>query len=169
MLKLHSLIDNNFSHPEYGRLLRHRDTSYPNVLHYSVQLNDSLSLGWEALHSGRYKDTGKVGIWRIKWNRFRPAKRVKYLEREQIKKALHISIAKFHKRWKYELFRFNCEHWARLVTTGDCRCFQIKEFKELQKIPVVLVMLVGVPGVVKSPSEHNRSAQKLMEKKLKSS
>jgi hypothetical protein len=37
---LHSLIDCNYSQPEYRRLLHHRDRNNPKILYYSVQLND---------------------------------------------------------------------------------------------------------------------------------
>ncbi|MEM1168095.1 MAG: hypothetical protein AAGJ08_03130 [Cyanobacteria bacterium P01_H01_bin.35] len=67
---------------------------------------------------------------------------------------MHISVAQFHENWQYELYRFNCEHWARLVTTGDCRCFQITEFKKLQKIPVVGVAIVGIAEIVTGAWEH---------------
>ena len=163
---LHSLIDNNFFHPEYGRLLYHRDLQNPNILHYSVQLNNSESLAWEPSHSDRQKDTGRLAIWYIDWERFQPAQWVTHLEKEQIKKALHVSLAQLHENWQYELFRFNCEHWARLVTTGDCRCYQITEFKKLQKMPVVGVLIVGVSGIVTGAWEHNGYAQELIEKQL---
>lgn len=44
MQHLHHLIERNLAHPNYGRLLQHRDRNNPNILHYSVQLNDRDSL-----------------------------------------------------------------------------------------------------------------------------
>lgn len=167
MPKLHSLIDLNFSHPQYGRLLHHRDTQNSSILHYSVQINDLEALAWEPIHCDRQKDLGRVAIWTINWNRFQPAKWVKHVEKKQIRRSLHISIDQFHKHWEYELFRFNCEHWARLITTGDCRCCQIKEFKKLQQIPVIGVVMVGIAGLSTGAWEHNGYAQRLLEKKLK--
>ncbi len=166
MAKLHSLINKNYSHPKYGRLLHHRESQNPIALHYSVQLNDSESLAWEPVHSNRQQDTGRLAIWRIDWNHYQPAKWVKHLEKDRVKKALHISVDKFHKHWRYELFRFNCEHWARLVTTGDCRCYQIKEVKKLKKIPIIGVITVGIAGVATGAWEHNGYAQKLIQKEL---
>ncbi|MCY7276628.1 MAG: hypothetical protein LH702_23560 [Phormidesmis sp. CAN_BIN44] len=131
-----------------------------------MQLNDLESLAWEPTHCDRQKDIGRVAIWRIDWNRFQAAKWVKHLEKEQIKKALHISVDQFHEHWQYELFRFNCEHWARLMTTEDCRCFQIKEFTRLQQIPIMGIIVVGVAGVITGAWEHNGYAQKLIEKEL---
>ena len=164
MSNLCALINNNFFHPEYGRLLYHHDLQNPNILHYSVQLNNSESLAWEPIHSDRQKDRGRLAIWYIDWERFQPAQWVTHLEKEKIQKAMHVSVAQFHENWNYELFRFNCEHWARLVTTGDCRCYQITEFQKLQKIPVVGAVIVGVAGVVTGAWEHNGYAQELIEK-----
>jgi hypothetical protein len=139
MSDLQTLIDSNFSHPHYGRLLQHRDLQNSNIFHYSVQLNDFDSLTWEPVQSGGIKDTGRLAVWPIDWHRFQPdspkerlCQRTNHQDRHQIKNALHISIQEFHHNWQYELFRFNCEHWARLVSTGDCRCYQIAEFKKLQ-------------------------------------
>ncbi|AFZ01851.1 hypothetical protein [Calothrix sp. PCC 6303] len=158
-MSLHSLIDNNLSHPHYGQLLYHRDLQNPSILHFSVQLNDVESLAWEPIRCNQQKDTGKLAIWHIDWHRFQPAKWVNHWEREKINKALHLSVETFHERWQYELFRFNCEHWARLVTTGDCRCFQMTEFKKLQKIPVMGLIVVGVAGLVTGAWEQNGYAE----------
>ncbi|HTL90436.1 MAG TPA: hypothetical protein VL134_13630 [Leptolyngbya sp.] len=164
MSTLHSLIDKNFFHPHYGRLLYHRDSPKAGALHYSVQLNDSESLGWQPIHHSRQQDIGRVEIWQVDWNRFQPAQWVMHLEKVQIKKALHLSVNQFHEKWQYQLFRFNCEHWARLVTTGDCRCYQIQEFKKLQQIPIVGGVIVGIAGVATGAWEHNGYAQELIVK-----
>lgn len=156
---IHSLIDCNFSHPEYGRLLYHRDLQNPKILHYSVQLNDRDSLAWEPIHSNRQKDTGRLAIWSIDWQQFEPAQWVNHLSKDQIKVSMHVSVDRFHDRWQYELFRFNCEHWARLVTTGDCCCYQIKDFKQWQKIPVLGSIVVGVAGIVTGAWDYNGYAQ----------
>ena len=162
MSNLHKLINNNFYHPNFVKLLHHRDIHNPNILHYSVQLNDWESLAWEPMHSERQKDTGRLAIWPIDWHRFQTAKWISYWEKQRINQALHTSVAEFHERWQYELYRFNCEHWARLVTTGNCCCFQISEFKKLQKIPILGVFVVGIVGSVTGAWEHNGYAQKLI-------
>jgi hypothetical protein len=156
---LHSLIDENVAHPAYGTLLHHPDLQNPNILHYSVQLNDYDSLAWEPIHPDRQKDTGKLAIWTIDWNRFEPAKWVNHLPKDRIKQFMHLSVEQFHENWQYELFRFNCEHWARLVATGDCRCSQIQAFKEWQRVPVVGPIVVGVAGIVTGAWDHNGYAQ----------
>jgi hypothetical protein len=161
MPDLHTLIDSNFTHPHYGRLLQHRDLQNSNIFHYSVQLNDFDSLAWEPIQSGGVKDTGRLAVWAIDWHRFQPDL-TEPQDRQQIKNALHISIQEFHQNWQYELFRFNCEHWARLVSTGDCRCYQIAEFKKLQQIPILGVLIVGIAGTVTGAWEHNGYAQKIV-------
>ena len=70
MQNLHTLIDRNLSHPDYGRLLQHRDLNNPHSLHYSIQLNDWGSLAWEPICGGKEKDTGRLAVWQIDWNHF---------------------------------------------------------------------------------------------------
>ncbi len=163
MQDLYQLINNNFSHSYYGRLLQHRDRLDPNTLHYSIQLNDTDSIAWEPTHGGREKDTGRLAIWSIDWQRFQ-ADQAKHWRKEQIHNALHLSLKEFHENWHYELYRFNCEHWARLVSTGECRCYQIAEFKKLQQIPVFGLLVVGIAGAATGAWEHNGYAQEVVEK-----
>ncbi len=158
MQHLHHLINSNLTHPHYGRLLQHRDRQNPNILHYSVQLNDRESLAWEPIHSGKEQDTGKLAVWQIDWDRFQ-VDRTPPQTREQVNRSMHVSVGEFHDKWQYELYRFNCEHWARLVSTGDCRCYQIAEFKKLERIPVLGVVIVGIAGAVTGAWEHNGYAQ----------
>jgi hypothetical protein len=33
----------------------------------------------------------------------------------------------FHNKWHYGVQGWNCEHWARLVVTGNPICYQTKE------------------------------------------
>jgi hypothetical protein len=162
MQHLHELIDSNRDRPHYGRLLQHRDLHNRNIFHYSVQLNDWESIGWEPIRAGKEKDTGKLAIWSIDWHRFQPD-RTPHWCREKIDRALHQSVQEFHENWQYELYRFNCEHWARLVSTGDCRCYQIAEFKKLQQIPVIGWLIVGITEAVTGAWEHNGYAQNTIE------
>ena len=136
--------------------------SDPNTFHYSVQLNDIDSLAWEPVDAGKEKDTGRLAVWAIDWNRFQ-IDQTQHWQKEQINKALHVSVKEFHENWNYELYRFNCEHWARLISTGDCRCYQIAEFKKLQEIPVLGFFIVGVAGAVTGAWEHNGYAQEVVE------
>ena len=163
MQNFHNLIDRNLSHPDYGRVLQHRDRNNPNILHYSIQLNERDSLAWEPIHSGKEKDTGKLAIWQIDWHHFR-VDQTRSHDRDRINRSLHVSVDNFHKQWQYELYRFNCEHWARLVSTGDCRCYQIAEFKKLERIPVLGIFIVGIAGTVTGAWEHNGYAQEVIER-----
>jgi hypothetical protein len=162
MQNLHSLIDSNLYHPHYGRLLQHRDRNNSNILHYSVQLNDRDSLAWEPVCSGKQKDTGRLAIWQIDWHHFQVDRTIQQ-ERDRINRSMHVSVREFHEKWQYELYRFNCEHWARLVSTGDCRCYQIAEFKKLERIPVLGLLIVGIAGTVTGAWEHNGYAQEVIE------
>jgi hypothetical protein len=163
MIDFQSLIDNNFFHPHYGRLLQHRDRHNSNIFHYSVQLNDVDSLAWEPMQSGKEKDQGRLAVWPIDWNHFQPDQTPPQ-EKERVCRALHISRQEFHENWQYELYRFNCEHWARLVSTGDCRCYQIAEVKKLQQIPIFGSVIVGIAGMVTGAWEHNGYAQEIVER-----
>lgn len=165
--RLHSIIDKNRSHLKFGRLLYQRDSHNHLIFHYAVQLNTSQCLAWGPVHSNRPKDKGKITVQRISKKRFRSAKRVDYLEKDKIQQFLHISVDKFHKRWKYELLRFNCEHWARLITSGDCRCKQIKHFKRIRKTPIIGGIVVFAAKKITGAKERNRSAQKLIKEELR--
>lgn len=118
------------------------------------------SLAWEPINADKQKDTGRLAVWSIDWNRFKPDQTAH--RQEQINKALHVSLKEFHKNWDYDLYRFNCEHWARLISTGDCRWYQIA-FKKLQEIPVLGFFIVGVAGAVTGAWEHNGYAQEVVE------
>ena len=161
MQNLHELIESNRFHPDYGRLLQHRDLNNPNIFHYSIQLNDRDSLAWEPIHPGKGKDTGRLAIWQIDWSRFKPDITASW-QRTKIHRALHLSIQEFHENWQYDLYRFNCEHWARLVSTGDCHCYQIAEVKKLQQIPVLGLLIVGIVGTITGAWEENGYAQQLI-------
>ena len=93
-----------------------------------------------------------------------------HLEREWIARALHRSIDVFHDRWHYEFFRFNCEHWARLVTTGVCRCHQIENYLELVKSrhPVMGDWAVKMLEMVTGAWEYNEYAQREIWEHIKS-
>ena len=106
MQNIHILIDSNLSHPDYGRLLQHRDRNNPNILHYSVQLNDWESLAWEPIHDGKEKDTRRLAVWQIDWNRFQ-VDQTRQQRQDRINRALHVSVGEFHEKWQYELYRFN--------------------------------------------------------------
>ena len=47
------------------------------------------------------------------------------------------------------------------MTTGECCCYQIKEFKNWQRIPILGTLIVGVAGVVTGAWEQNGYAQEL--------
>lgn len=151
MTTLRQLIDENSAHPDYGRLLYHRNP--PFILHYSVQINDHESLGWQPVRHGRQRDTGQVAVWQIDWKHYRPAKWVMHSSKEQIRRALHTSIDHFHENWLYEFLRFNCERWARGVSTGEFRCYQLQDLS---------TATLGTTLAVTGAWKHNQYAQDLI-------
>lgn len=105
----------------------HSDPSF--VYHPSVQINNDLSLGWEPKTGAGHKDVGVIKIWRAVWdgpNPWRAAKHVCYWEKANIFQALHASIDLLHEKWEYDLWKFNCEHWARGMVTGEFKCLQLE-------------------------------------------
>jgi hypothetical protein len=70
----------------------------------------------------------------ISWRRYRPAKWVEELPQSETLRALQWSVKSLHQRWTYNLFQFNNEHWARLVTTGLCHCYQTNALKALKAL-----------------------------------
>lgn len=98
--EIHNIINTNYHHPNFGKLLYHRDRKNQSILHYSVQINDYDSLAWEPINADKQKDTGQINIWHINWEYFHPAKWIQYLPKEKISHAIHISADKFHQNWQ---------------------------------------------------------------------
>ena len=105
MQNFQQLIDSNIAHPHYGRLLQHRDRNDPNTFHYSVQLNDLDSIAWEPMDAGKEKDTGRLAVWAIDWNRFQ-IDQAQHRQRKQINEALHVSMKEFHENWDVRAISF---------------------------------------------------------------
>ena len=47
---------------------------------------------------------------------------------------------------------------------SHCRCYQIAEFKKLERIPVLGIFIVGIAGTVTGAWEHNGYAQEVIER-----
>jgi len=52
---------------------------------------------------------------------------VHYLALAEIYRNLLASVAAFHHLWRYGIHGWNCEHWARLVATGDPVSYQVAQ------------------------------------------
>ena len=52
---------------------------------------------------------------------------VNYLPLAEIYRNLLASVSAFHQVWRYGVHGWNCEHWARLVATGDPVSYQVAQ------------------------------------------
>jgi hypothetical protein len=118
--------------PAFGRLIYQRDRNDLDLLQYAVQLDDDLAVCWRPMPQSLL---GQMRLEDISWRRYRPAKWVEELPRFEILRSLQWSVQILHQRWSYSLFQFNNEHWARLVTTGQCHCYQTNALKTLETFP----------------------------------
>ncbi len=55
------------------------------------------------MNAERQKDTGRIATWSIDWHRFKPDQ-TQHRQKEQINKALHVSVKEFHQNWDYKLY-----------------------------------------------------------------
>ena len=90
------------------------------VGHYKVALSDSHAVSWGP------KDGGRLKVRRVKLGHA-DASDVSYLSRPLILANLLASVSAFHHAWPYRVLGFNCEHWARLVVSGEARSYQIAQ------------------------------------------
>ena len=141
--QLLDLIHSNARHSDFGKLLVWFTT--PLIYHPSIQLNDRVSLGWQPqikLHP-HYK--GCVAVKRNLWRIRVP------LENERTKNivqaALIKSVEEFHDKWMYDLWSFNCEHWAVGVATGEASSDQLKHYNKVITKCVPKRMCSGVHTV----------------------
>jgi hypothetical protein len=58
---------------------------------------------------------------------YRDATNVNYLPLAEIYRNLLASVSAFHQVWRYGVQGWNCEHWARLVATGDPVSYQVAQ------------------------------------------
>lgn len=96
------------------------------VTHYSIALSDNWLISWIPANSRFACDSGTFKIYPLASD-WEVAKWVHYLDKADIKENLMRSIDVFHQKWNYFFFNWNCEHWARLVSTGDPICYQIPD------------------------------------------
>jgi hypothetical protein len=105
-----------------GRLI-YRPQGY---LHYGVAVSDSFMISWGPSKPGSLEDLGILTLEPLSSDLV-DARHVSYQCKERIFLNLIASIPAFHARWRYGMQGWNCEHWARLVTTGDPVSYQIAE------------------------------------------
>jgi hypothetical protein len=120
---LHDWVHHHHNDPWFGQLLYRRDLTLGGVLQYSVQISESIALRWtEGVGAAGVLTLEKVGR-----RQHRPAKWIEPQPQAVIAAALRCAINVFHQRWEYSLYRFNSEHWAKLIVTGQCGCNQTDE------------------------------------------
>jgi hypothetical protein len=105
-----------------GRLI-YRNQGY---LHYGVAVSDSFMISWGPSQRGALEDLGILTLEPLSSD-LQDVQQVTYLNKETIFDNLVASIPAFHSRWRYGMQGWNCEHWARLVTTKDPISYQIAE------------------------------------------
>lgn len=126
---LHRWIDQGQADAALGQLLYSRDRRFPNILQYSVQMSTDLALCW-APTTPHSTALGAFILEKIGPRRHRVAKWVDRQPQSIITDVLHRSIESFHRRWDYNLYQFNSEHWARLAVTGQCCSLQTEELQQ---------------------------------------
>ncbi len=120
---LHDWVRHHQDDPWFGQLMYSRDLTLGGVLQYSVQISEAIALRWTEGVGAE----GVLALEKVGRRQHRPAKWIESQPQAVIAAALHCAIDVFHQRWNYSLYRFNSEHWAKLVVTGQCGCDQTDE------------------------------------------
>ncbi|SRR6266404_2096393 len=107
--------------PRAGRIIHH----CCGIWHYSVALSDSSAVSWGPHQKGMW-GSGRISVHPID-PACRDVTNVHYLALAEIYRNLLASVAAFHHLWRYGIHGWNCEHWARLVATGDPVSYQVAQ------------------------------------------
>jgi hypothetical protein len=92
--------------------------------HYAVAIGN-WAISWGPVTPGAIEgDRGQIRA-NLMDTRYTEAINVDYLTREEIAENLLASFEAFDNKWNYSFVGWNCEHWARLVTTGIPVCYQV--------------------------------------------
>ena len=106
--------------PRCGRLIQ----SFMLVWHYSVALSGSWAIAWGPKGGNRLAGDGQLTVYSIAPELF-DTQHVAYLPLPDIHANLIASVTAFHGAWRYGVQGWNCEHWARLVVSGEAVCHQV--------------------------------------------
>jgi hypothetical protein len=120
---LHDLVSQNQDNPCFGQLLYSCDRRFQGTLQYLVRLSETTAMCWTPT-SNQPVALGQLTVETLGQRRHRPSKWVEPQSAASMVDALHRSIRGLHRRCQYNLYQFNSEHWARLITTGQSYCFQ---------------------------------------------
>jgi hypothetical protein len=108
--------------PRAGQLILRPET----VWHYAVTLSDSHAVSWGPVMLRRWHALGQLEVHALE-DAFSTAVDVPYLAKPQIYANLLASVPAFHQIWHYGVHGWNCEHWARLVVSGDPISYQVAQ------------------------------------------
>jgi serine/threonine protein kinase len=99
-----------------GLLIHHKESSSDLALHYHITISDT--------HAFNFGGNG-FAVFRIPTVSYR-VESVTLLPKKEVLDRCLIAYELF-KTWDYGLLGWNCEHFARLVTTGEAISYQVKE------------------------------------------
>ncbi len=99
-----------------GYLIHHREHSKDPTLHYHITISDT--------HAFNFGGSG-FAVFPIP-RKAKKARHIKLLPRKEVLDRCLIAYELF-KTWDYGLLGWNCEHFARLVTTDEAISYQVKE------------------------------------------
>lgn len=105
-----------------GRLVQ----KFHGFWHYSVALSNTSAISWGPAQQLRPYAQGCLSIHHLD-QEFRDAIHVPYLSQDEILKNLIASVPAFHHQWQYGFQGWNCEHWARLVVSGQPISYQVQQ------------------------------------------
>lgn len=99
-----------------GYLIHHREHRKDPTLHYHITISDT--------HAFNFGGNG-FSVFRTP----KQSKRAKYINLLPKKEVLDRCLIAYElfKDWDYGILGWNCEHFARLVTTGKAISYQVKE------------------------------------------
>jgi hypothetical protein len=155
---LHDWVHYHQDDPWFGQLMYRRDRTLGNVLQYSVQISEAIALRWTEGMGAE----GALVLEKVGRRQHRRAKWIEPQPQAAIAAALHCAIDVFHQRWEYSLYRFNSEHWAKLMVTGQCGCEQTDEILDYwrqtaaseafgSKLPEVLTLNLEAEKMLNTP------------------
>jgi eukaryotic-like serine/threonine-protein kinase len=98
-----------------GQLIQRRTA----VWHYSVALSNRKAVSW----CGELHQSGMLVVHDI-IPEFTDTVNVVYMPKDRVLENVISSVSAFHNVWRYG-WGWNCEHWARLVTTGEPKSYQL--------------------------------------------
>jgi hypothetical protein len=120
---LHDWVSHNHDNAYFGQLLYSCDRQFQGTLQYHVRLSETHAIRW-APSTHQTVSLGQLTLDTLGQRRHRSAKWIEKRSSSSMADTLHRSIQRLHQHSQYDLYHFNSEHWARLITTGQGCCFQ---------------------------------------------